>query len=313
MLHPRNPDYPIATLQGIRFPFFSIEFKAAGGTRGDLWVAANQCAGASSACVNAVERLNSLLQEYDNIHVQSVDNVIYSIAVDNNTAQLYVSWKDNLNYFVQQVDAFLLWSPDHFKDFRKKVRNILDWGKDKRLKQIGDALDAILDENWKILAEHAEETSHERGRGRGRGQEHGRSRCSSSADDSVNSSAYKRKDKEKTSDHNLVSDHIPNLQSSNYEEDYDQPAQQPQGSNYRHITPAIQQPMAPTNSLQPATLVGQTYTTSRYNPTNDTSHAYPLGPPTHTTPAYSSENVSYSLESYQSEDSNTRGHKRARQ
>jgi hypothetical protein len=156
MLHPRNPDYPIATLQGIRFPFFSIEFKAAGGTRGDLWVAANQCAGASSACLNAVERLNSLLQEYDNIHVQSVDKVIYSIAVDNNTAQLYVSWKDNLNYFVQQVDAFLLWSPDHFKDFRKKVRNILDWGKDKRLKQIGDALDAILEENRKILAEHAE-------------------------------------------------------------------------------------------------------------------------------------------------------------
>ena len=146
MLHPRNPDYPTATLQGLRFPFFAIEFKAAGGTKGDLWVATNQCAGASSACVNAVERLNLLLREHESL--QLVDNVTYSVTVDNNIAQLYISWKeDNLNYFLQRVGAFLLSSPDHFKDFRKQVRNILDWGKDKRLKRIGDALDIILEKN----------------------------------------------------------------------------------------------------------------------------------------------------------------------
>lgn len=62
MLHPRNPDYPTATSRGLRFPFFVTEFKAAGGTRGDLWVATNQCAGASAACLNAVSQLNWALQ-----------------------------------------------------------------------------------------------------------------------------------------------------------------------------------------------------------------------------------------------------------
>jgi hypothetical protein len=39
MLHPRNPDFPTATLQGLRFTFLAIEFKAAGGMRGGFWVA----------------------------------------------------------------------------------------------------------------------------------------------------------------------------------------------------------------------------------------------------------------------------------
>jgi hypothetical protein len=170
MLHPRHQDYPIATLQGLRFPFFAIEFKAAGGTRGDLWVAANQCAGASSACVNAVERLNLLLQEHESVEL--VDNVTYSVAVDNNTAQLYISWKeDELNYFLQRVDTFLLSRQDDFKDFRKQVRNILDWGKDKRLKQICNALDIILEENSKKAAERekALQPPSKTSRGRGHG------------------------------------------------------------------------------------------------------------------------------------------------
>ena len=125
--------------------------------------------------------------------MQFVDNVTYSVTVDNNTAQLYISWKEgNLNYFTQRVGAFLLSSPDHFKDFRKQVRNILDWGKDQRLKQIGDALDIILEENRKKVAERAKvrpppsETSCGHGRRRGRG--------SSSMDALINSSAQKRKD-----------------------------------------------------------------------------------------------------------------------
>ncbi|KAK3379027.1 hypothetical protein B0T24DRAFT_144293 [Lasiosphaeria ovina] len=153
-LHPRNIRFAEATTQGLRFPFFAIEFKAAGGTRGDLWVATNQCAGASLACLNAVDRLNISLPKHPS--VQRIDNLSYSIAMDNNTAQLYISWKeDNLNYYLQRVGAFLLSDPEHFKSFRKQVRNILDWGKDTRLTQIRDALDTILEENRKKAAEQA--------------------------------------------------------------------------------------------------------------------------------------------------------------
>ncbi|KAI1808846.1 hypothetical protein F4811DRAFT_558909 [Daldinia bambusicola] len=154
ILHPQNTRFAEATIQGLRFPFFSIEFKAAGGTRGDLWVAINQCAGASSACLNAIDQLNTWLPKHPS--VQRVDNLSYSIAVDNNTAQLYISWKeDDLNYCLQRVGAFLLSDPEHFKSFRKQVRNILDWGKGTHLSQIRDALDTILEENRKKAAEHA--------------------------------------------------------------------------------------------------------------------------------------------------------------
>ncbi|KAH7308443.1 hypothetical protein B0I35DRAFT_441951 [Stachybotrys elegans] len=83
------------------------------------------CAGASSACPNAVDRLNASLSRLPS--VQHVDNLAYSIAVDNNTAQLYVAWKDgDSNFILQRVGAFLLSDPEHFKSLHKQVRNILD-------------------------------------------------------------------------------------------------------------------------------------------------------------------------------------------
>ncbi len=153
-LHPQNARFPEATTQGLRFPFFAIEFKAAGGTRGDLWVATNQCAGASSACLNAVNQLNATLRKSPS--AKQVDNLSYAIAVDNNTAQLYISWKEEgLNYYLQRVNAFLLSRPEDFKEFRKQVRNILDWGRDTHLAQIKKALDIILTANRKEAAERA--------------------------------------------------------------------------------------------------------------------------------------------------------------
>jgi hypothetical protein len=119
----------------------------------------------------------------------------------------YISWKeDNSNYLIQRVGAFLLSSPDHFREYRKQVRNILDWGKDKRPKQIGDALDIILEEQEKAA---------ERGKVRPPPWEtscgHGRGRGSCSTDDSASSRAQK-------SHHNQVLDAIQDFQSSHYRE-----------------------------------------------------------------------------------------------
>ncbi|KAH7175910.1 hypothetical protein EDB81DRAFT_874733 [Dactylonectria macrodidyma] len=111
VLHPQNARCAEATTKGLRFPFFAIEIKAAGGTRGDLWVATNQLAGSSSACLNAVDRLNTSSSEAS--------------------------------------------EPEDFKNFRKQVRNILDWGKGTRLLQIKDALDRILEDNRKKATEQA--------------------------------------------------------------------------------------------------------------------------------------------------------------
>lgn len=52
-------------------------------------------------------------------------------------ARLYISWKhDELQYYTRKVDSFLLQKPKDYVEFRKYVRNIIDWSKDKRLNKI---------------------------------------------------------------------------------------------------------------------------------------------------------------------------------
>lgn len=74
------------------YPFFVIDLRAVVemGTRGSLWVAENQRAGASAAHVQAVNHLNTrLVNAGCNGHVP---NICYSLAIDNSLAQLHVSW-----------------------------------------------------------------------------------------------------------------------------------------------------------------------------------------------------------------------------
>jgi hypothetical protein len=134
-----------ATATCVSFPFLTIEFKAQGGTAGDLWVAVNECAGASSACLNATDQLNISLHQCQS--TQRVLNLCYSIAVDNNIAQIWISWKDNeARYYIQRVAIFLLLDREDFQKFCDQVRNILEWGMGARLTQIRNALDAISGE-----------------------------------------------------------------------------------------------------------------------------------------------------------------------
>ena len=44
------------------------------------------------------------------------------------------------------VDNFFLYKPGDLIELRGRIRNILDWGAGKRLADIGNALDALLEE-----------------------------------------------------------------------------------------------------------------------------------------------------------------------
>jgi hypothetical protein len=155
------------SLQTLKYPFLTVQVKAAGGAGtkgGDLWSATNECAGASAACLEATGTLDAILL-LAGIH-EDVDSLLvsYAIAVDNNVAQLYVAWVEELHalpwvrlYYLQRVDAFLLSRAEDFMGFRMQVRNILDWGKGARLKQIQGFLDALLVKHRKGIA--ARETS----------------------------------------------------------------------------------------------------------------------------------------------------------
>lgn len=75
------------------------------------------------------------------------------MALDNNMANLYISWKeDGPKHYPQVVDSFVLSSPGHFLMLHQQVRNILDWGKGERLKQTKEAFDIILKEKMKMVA-----------------------------------------------------------------------------------------------------------------------------------------------------------------
>ncbi|KAA6413416.1 MAG: hypothetical protein FRX48_03162 [Lasallia pustulata] len=240
----------VANSQGLILPFFVIEFKADGpGASRSLWVATNQCLGGSASCVNIAERLNRQLRQCDNQEIEPIDSAAFSIAMNGTEARLYISWKHNeLDYYVRKVDSFLLQKDRDYIDFRKHMLNIIDWGKGKRLKQIRDSLDILVEENRKTASQQAKSRP-------------------PPTDDSANSKSYKRKNsrKGKTFDHS--SDAIQDSQSSHYqsnEEDdpssqlltetryytsfsdqdgYNLPAQQPLSSDYAYNPPDVQRPM----------------------------------------------------------------------
>ncbi|KAL7919213.1 hypothetical protein ACQKWADRAFT_302048 [Trichoderma austrokoningii] len=138
---------PIANTEGLLYPFFVIEFTGDGpGGAGSLWLATNQCLGGSASCVNIAERLNTQLRRCNSDNL--INSAAFSIAMNGTEARLYVSWKHNeQDYYMANVRNFLLQDPKHYIEFRKYVRNIIDWGRGLRLEEIRKSLD--LEESGK--------------------------------------------------------------------------------------------------------------------------------------------------------------------
>ncbi|KAI0097591.1 hypothetical protein GGR51DRAFT_552968 [Nemania sp. FL0031] len=146
-----------ANNSGLLFPFFAIEFKGDGpGGTGSLWVATNQLLGSSASCVNITERLNHLLKQCKNDKIQLINNVVFSVAMNGTEARLYISWKPKkLDYHTRKIRTFALQKPGDYLEFRKYVRNIIDWGNEKRLDEIRNSLDILLEEGRKKASEAA--------------------------------------------------------------------------------------------------------------------------------------------------------------
>lgn len=119
-------------------------------------MATNQCLGGSAACVKIAEHLNNQLRQCKSDNVRPINSAAFSIAMSGTEARLYVSWKnDELDYYMRKIKAFAVQEPEQYVEFRKYVRNIIDWGKDKRLKEIRDSLDILLEENRRAASERA--------------------------------------------------------------------------------------------------------------------------------------------------------------
>ncbi|KAG5771368.1 hypothetical protein H9Q72_002057 [Fusarium xylarioides] len=144
----------VANNQGLMYPFFLIEFKGEGPSgAGNLWVATNQCLGGSASCINIAENLNHRLRQCKSGSARPIDSAAFSIAMSGTEARLYISWKRNeLDYYMANVDSFLLQDPEHYLKFRKHVRNIIDWGRGGRLEGIRKSLDSLLEESRKTAS-----------------------------------------------------------------------------------------------------------------------------------------------------------------
>jgi len=303
----------VANKQGLIYPFFIIEFIADGpGECGSLWVATNQCLGGSASCVNIAERLNRQLRHYKSEKVQPINSAAFSIAMSGTEARLYISWKHNeLDYYMRKVRSFALQRPKDYVEFRKHVRNIIDWGEDKRLKQIQESLDNLLEESRRTseVAKSRPPPS---------------DNSASSSTHNFQSSHYQGPEEDDLNCQLLEETEY--YTSINDQDGWNAPAQQPLSSTdapqlvtsvYGYNSTRASQPVAsvyPTDAAWGYPTDGQRVLAADdgYNP--DTLHAQdyeyrPSDAPV--TPSYSSENVSFPLESHEGVDgSNTRGHRK---
>ncbi len=126
------------------WPFLVVEFKSAsrGGTR---WVAENQNAGTGSHCVNSIETLLNYTRSQE-LQRKVIDSVTFSCVVDADFGSLWVHWQDSgkdnspPRFVSSEVDSYSFKKLKDLCKFRASVRNIIDYGTDKRLSMIKEAL-----------------------------------------------------------------------------------------------------------------------------------------------------------------------------
>ena len=138
----------VANSQDLLYPFFVAELKSDGPAgAGSLWVATNQCLGASASCVDMIERLNERLSLRVSNRDHSLNTTVFSIAMNGTEARLYVTWKqEKIRFLTRKIDSFLLQDPDHYVRFHKIVHSIIRWGKGRRFDAIRNSLDALFEQ-----------------------------------------------------------------------------------------------------------------------------------------------------------------------
>ncbi|KAJ3537557.1 hypothetical protein NM208_g4587 [Fusarium decemcellulare] len=142
-----------ANSENVAFPFLILELKGDGpSSHGRLWVATNQCLGGAATCVNIAERFNNQLRQYQGEEgAHQIDSTCFSVAMSGTEARLFVSWKQGEVINMRKVRSFALQEPDHFIEFRKHIRNIMDWGRTERLENIRSGLDFLIAESRRII------------------------------------------------------------------------------------------------------------------------------------------------------------------
>ncbi|KAM5378318.1 hypothetical protein ACJA88_006052 [Fusarium oxysporum] len=116
-------NFAFANSEGLTFPFFAVEFKGDGPSSKDR-----------------LEKCTDIEPS------KPLDSTSFSVAMNGTEARLHVSWKDGEFIYTQKIKTFILQRPEEFLEFRRFVRNIIDWGRDERLECIKSGLDVLIEE-----------------------------------------------------------------------------------------------------------------------------------------------------------------------
>ncbi|KAM3560091.1 hypothetical protein MY1884_003129 [Beauveria asiatica] len=144
-------DVSVVNTENMVLPFLIVEFKGDGGS---MWSCVNQCLGGSAACVNVGRRLNTKLVTKD--QNPSFNSAVFSIAMNQEHANLYVSWRPKSDpvaesdsaaesdppaeYYMQRIGLFATEDMHHHLILQRAVRKIIDWGMGSRLDEIRESL-----------------------------------------------------------------------------------------------------------------------------------------------------------------------------
>ena len=120
--------------------FFTVEFVAQA-TGGTMWIATNQCAGGSAACVNALHQMFKLAK---GAPCARPDSMCFSMAVDGQMAYLHVTWFDSGSFICNRIRYYVLFKKEGVRDLKRDVESIIQWGISARLTAVRGALDTHL-------------------------------------------------------------------------------------------------------------------------------------------------------------------------
>ena len=132
--------------KGLLFPFIDIEFKALA-KGGSHIIATNQAANAGAIVGHGLVELTRRASGLDNLDYNEPQ--FFSLSMDHIYVQINMHWlnveDEQFRFHVERLSKHFLDDANGLRTVQRAVKNILDWGRDKRLRKIRKLLDVYRD------------------------------------------------------------------------------------------------------------------------------------------------------------------------
>lgn len=145
-------------LEGLRFPFFVIEFKSQA-KDGSIRVARNQAAGAGAIALNGILELLSCSSGLDDFYLNQP--LFFSVTMDQEFAGVNAHWigkrpdTNQYTFHLEELKMLPLKYDDSIHVLQRAIKNIFDYAAGPRLEPILEALDEY---RKNIIAQKAAES-----------------------------------------------------------------------------------------------------------------------------------------------------------